>query len=615
MADIPESAGDVDTRIFMSSVLGMQFDGINRYTSSETGDLVQNAAVIKNIVEFFRERRARCELDAQSAKILEAISNAENEFAKSRSFGLKIQKVKPVLPKIPGFLRELKPYQVRSVAQAIGIAYAANFSVPGSGKTTIAYAAFGALRAKSVIEKIVVIGPRSSFMPWEEEYEACFGRKPRSLRVVGGKVADLEERAEDSELILLTYQMASSITNKVTDVLSKFNCLLVLDESHHVKRFEGGLWSESVLQLAPYAKRRLILTGTPMPNSLLDLWSQFTFLWPFKNLLGERPTYESLVRGQDGTTRVKDVIHPFYCRITKSELKLPPPSYRNIMVPLNRVQLAIYSALAARTLAEMADAPSDRMQLREWRRNKIVRLLQAASNPSLLTEYSEEFRIPPLQVAGLPVVRLIQYYSKFEIPSKLVEAERLTRELLDKGEKVIVWNTFIHNIKTLSKMLDDKDPIPIYGDIPKDDEEDELENREKSIREFKADTRPRVIIANPNSLAESVSLHKVCKNAIYVDRTFNAGQYIQSLDRIHRIGLLPHERVTYHMLVARGTIDEAVDSRLQDKYKRMLDILNDDLPIVEFDTTIDEVSDNELELDFQSVLRNLKKIRSGEQSD
>jgi SNF2 family DNA or RNA helicase len=615
MEDVPDIARDADTKLYFSSILGLEYDGDSSYSYDDTDDFVRTAMLIQRITDYLQDIGLSCKLDQQSSKIVAALVNSENELNQSRERGTEIQEGPAVVPTIPSFVRSLKPYQVRPVNHAVAGHYVANFSVPGSGKTTIAYATFAILRASSIVEKIVVIGPRSSFMPWEEEYESCFGKKPKSLRIVAGNQVGLEDKVEDIELILLTYQMASSITSALIDVLTSYDCLLVLDESHHVKRFGGGLWSNTALRISPYARRRLILTGTPMPNSLLDLWNQFTFLWPFRNLLGEPLAYKGIIEGQDSLERVRQIIRPFYTRITKSQLNLPQASFNEIVVPLNRVQHAIYSAIAAKTLAEIAESPSDRMRLREWRRNKVVRLLQAASNPSLLTEYSEEFRIPPLNVEGMPVVRLIEQYSDYEIPSKIVKAETLTRELLEKGQKVIVWNTFIHNIKTLERMLEDRDPIIIYGDIPKDENEDELVNREKLIREFRTDAKPRVLIANPSSLAESVSLHKVCKHAIYVDRTFNCGQYIQSLDRIHRIGLKPNEKVIYYILVARSTIDEVVDARLGDKYRNMLNVLNDDLPIVDFDTTVSDVSDAEFEKDFQAVRQHLLGLKTGEKSD
>lgn len=615
MEDAKIAAEDPDTKLYLSSILGMEYDGSLHYSYSDTRDFVRSAFMVRKITDYLESLELSCKLDDQSHRILDALVNSEAEFAQSREMGLEIQNQSQLMPIIPGFVRKLKSYQIKPVNHAVAGYYTANFSVPGSGKTTIAYATFAILKANSIVNKIMVIGPRSSFMPWEEEYEACFGKKPKSFRIIGSNQSELEQRIGENNLILLTYQTACNITSTLIDVLSKFNFLLILDESHHVKRFGGGLWSESVLKIALYAKRRLILTGTPMPNSLLDLWSQFTFLWPFKNVLGEPLAYKTLADGVNGLDQIKGQILPFYTRVTKNQLNLPPISFRFFKVPLNRVQQAIYSALAAKTLAEIADSPKDKTRLRYWRRNKVIRLLQAASNPCLLTKYSEEFRIPPLKVEGFSVVRLIEQYSNFEIPSKIIEAEKLVRELVSNGEKVIVWTTFIHNIKTLAKMLADKSPIIIFGDIPRDEKENELVNREKLIREFKTNPNLCILIANPNSLAESVSLHKVCKNAIYVDRTFNAGQYIQSLDRIHRIGLEVNDKVTYYIFLAKDTIDEVVDTRLEEKYRHMLDVLDDDLPIIDFDTTINEISDADFERDFQEVHKHLLKLKMGGKSD
>jgi SNF2 family DNA or RNA helicase len=212
----------------------------------------------------------------------------------------------------------------------------------------------------------------------------------------------------------------------------------------------------------------------------------------------------------------------------------------------------------------------------------------------------------------LPLRTLLANYSDFEIPSKIAETVKLTQNLLDSGKKVLIWTSFVHNIRTLEGMLKDRNPLIVYGEIPKDNEENEEINREKRIKEFKEDKSPRVLIANPNSLAESISLHKACKEAIYLDRTFNAGQYIQSLDRIHRIGLNQGEEINYHILISKDTIDETVDSRLNSKIERLYKLLNDELPIMNMGSSNGdiEVSDSELELDFRAVydhLRNLPK--------
>jgi len=73
-------------------------------------------------------------------------------------------------------------------------------------------------------------------------------------------------------------------------------------------------------------------------------------------------------------------------------------------------------------------------------------------------------------------------------------------------------------------------------------------------------------------------LHKVCHNAIYLDRSFNCAHYLQSLDRIHRLGLKKDDIINYYIIIAEGTIDEVVDSRLNEKIMNLNYILEGDLP-------------------------------------
>lgn len=85
-----------------------------------------------------------------------------------------------------------------------------------------------------------------------------------------------------------------------------------------------------------------------------------------------------------------------------------------------------------------------------------------------------------------------------------------------------------------------------------------------------------VLIANPATLAESISLHKVCQNAIYVNRNFNAAQFIQSKDRIHRINMPDGTTATYYFLMNAYTVDDSVSEKLRIKEQRMLAILDAD---------------------------------------
>ena len=305
---------------------------------------------------------------------------------------------------------------------------------------------------------------------------------------------------------------------------------------------------------------------------------------------------------------IRDSLKPFFWRIKKSDLRLPAPVFHKVPVEMRAYQRRIYDAIGAKVLKDVVKAPSDRTHLRIWRRAKLIRLLQTASNPSLLSEYSTEFRIPPLDASDLPVDQLIGRYSEFEVPAKLECAEKLIRQLVRRRQKTILWTTFVHNIRTLGTRLQDLQPLSIFGEVPKDDEENEEYNRERIIRQFKTSTSELVLIANPAACAESVSLHKACKHAVYLDRTFNGAQYLQSLDRIHRVGLGPRERVHYYVIEAKDSIDSVIDTRLEEKKRRMLELLEDDIPVMTLDTSPDDISEEGDEgADFVAVVAQLKK--------
>lgn len=616
--DNPELYERIDSRLTFVSVLGFEYDSLGHtYVLENTSDLVGLVFTVRTSIRYLESINLAFETDSNVKRIIEAVNNSDKQMIDSIEGWGKLNSSLESQIEVPNFVRTLLPYQIRGVLHGLRINHPANFSVPGSGKTTIAYAIYSILKDKGYLEKMIVVGPSSSFMPWEDEYKACFGKDAVSLRVNGDRVDSVEEEFDRSDLMLLTYQMASRITTELIQLLSKSSTFLIIDESHNIKRFSGGLWSSSLLKVAPYAKKRMILTGTPMPNDYFDLWSQFTFLWPFKNLLKGPSEYKTLVKSTNGRARIRDTVRPFYNRINKGELNLPPPEFKVVKVPMGKVQQRIYEAIAAKTLTDLAKPPKEKQMLKEWRKYRIVRLLQVATNPTLLTMYSDEFRVPPLTSDNLPISSLIQQYPEYEVPSKMVEAIKMSRQILDRGEKVLIWTAFIHNIKMLQEMLSERNPLIIYGGVPKDEREDEMYNRERIIREFKNDSSPRVLIANPSSLSESVSLQKVCMNAIYLDRTFNAGQYIQSLDRIHRIGLGPTDVVNYFILVAANTVDEAVHSRLNLKFSRLLELLNDELPMVDLESDpslVSEISDQEFERDFEAVCQHLAELANGEKN-
>lgn len=591
-------------RIFFNLSLGFEVNEEKRRYSFSDKDEFQDT--VKEITTYFKDEDIKFTTDDRVAHLIHNINDQNSDFSEAER-NLK----KPVSNGTPVHLiRTLKPYQVKGLEHLIQVKHGANFSVPGSGKTTVIYAYYDWLKEHKGVEKIFVIGPFSSFSPWEEESEKCFGSRLNSARLVGSKRQLTYLQSDKFELFLCHYQTAANDKDKIIDLCERHKVLLVIDESHYIKRFAGGVWSDAILGIAPHATRRVILTGTPMPNGYRDLWSQMTFLWPGKQLLGERNAYKTRIDDVSQHEEIKRTIRPFFCRVKKSDLDLPKPRFLKKEYGLKPIQAQIYHALTVRLLSDLNLQPDDRFKLRQWRKAKMVRLIQAASNPTLLGKYSDEFAIPPIAPDGTTLVELIEKYSKFEVPAKFEAAIELTMNLLSENKKVILWTTFVHNIKMLEKSFESVNYYTIHGAIPKDDNEDEVFNREKQIREFKSTDKPSVLIANPAACAESISLHKICHDAIYLDRSFNCGQFIQSLDRIHRIGLDKDEEVNYHILVAKNTIDETIDQRLDEKQATMLRVLEDELPVGDLDVEAYEMeeTDSEEELDFEATMEDLRKF-------
>ncbi len=597
-------------RIYLANVIGLNENDEDNGYYIEIGKS-QLSDIVNELVKYFKEANTSIEYDDEVGSIIHVYDEGSETFGEAREFGIQLKSHPPKSVAVPGFQRKLKGYQVPAVAHLVSLRSVANFSVPGSGKTTVALAGFSILKNKGEVNKLVVIGPRAAFMSWEDEYKSCFGKNPKSIRITGSVAIrkQLYRKASNAELILLSYQMASQDENKLAAFLRENKVMLVLDESHYIKRMEGGKWASTVISLAPYAKCRLILSGTPVPNSLEDLYSQMTFLWPNPKILGTTDEYKDRIvtKGIDAAEDIKNELFPFYYRVHKSQLKLKSPKYHRITIKMRPYQQAIYDALAIKLLSEIVKAPDERSKLRAWRKARITRLLQTASNPALLSQYSEEFQIPPIDATGLSISELIERYPKYETPSKIDAVVKLTNELLNKDEKVIIWTSFIHNIKALTKLLKEHSPRIVYGDVPKDANENESFNREKMIRDFKYSSEFNVLIANPSACAESVSLHKICHHAIYLDRTFNCALYMQSLDRIHRIGLEPNEQIHYYIFQAYKSIDEIIDNRLKEKQGRMLELLDDDFAILDLEASYSEISEeSEEETDFAAIVRGLK---------
>jgi SNF2 family DNA or RNA helicase len=567
---------------------------------------------IKEIITFFEKRGYAVEHCKKFDELTVFMQEETESFHSAKIEGLKVKNMEKYDDLIiPGFIRKLKDYQLAAVRHLLTVNHGANFSVPGSGKTTMLYAAFGYWRNLGEVEKLLVIGPLSSFMAWEDEYIGCFGTQPVSVRLIGSN-RELKYHIDNADIYLISFQTASQDIDRLIELLKRYKFMVIIDESHYIKRIDNGRWASTALKLAPYAKKRAISTGTPMPNGLQDLYSQMTFLWPGKQILGEKQKYKSEIKRINDFEYFRERIDPFFYRIKKSDLNLPEPIVHYVNLDMSPIQKRIYKILAHSTLEEISGLTNQEIiEISQWRKAKVIRLMQCATNPALLSEFCDEFQVPPLHVDNVSIIDLIKNYPLFETPAKIIKAIELVEDLIKQGHKVLVWSTFIKNINVLKEAFD-KLGIPVYlvfGQIPKDDNENEEFNREQQIRSFKNSVCPCVLLANPAACAESISLHKHCHHAIYLDRNFNCGQFLQSKDRIHRIGLEQTEETHYYFICSNNSIDEVIDLRLEEKARAMYEIIEGDLPIGIMNLDNEQwKNDNEQEEDFNAVRDHLRDV-------
>jgi SNF2 family DNA or RNA helicase len=499
--------------------------------------------------------------------------------------------------------RRLYPLQLLSSYHLTFSQNACNFSVPGSGKTSIVYGSYSYLSKlykdnPKFVDKLMIIGPLSSFGPWEIEYEECFGKTPFSKRLSGGVGKD--ERishfysSDPAELSLISYNGVSNMIEDIVYFLKKYNVMVVLDEAHKIKNIEGGIIASSVLSLAKYCSSRVILTGTPAPNGYEDIYNLFKFIWPMRNIISYHPfqlKYMSSDQYDLRIPRLIDEVSPYFIRIRKRDLMIPEPiEHDPIIVEMGKVQKEIYHYIE-RSYMDYFISFEDRSNLQDiFARARLIRLMQTSTNPALLQRPIDEF----FREQGITndtfiddsaiMEKILSYYD-LETPNKFIVAGEKVRIIIEANEKVIVWSVFIQNILDFQEYLSSigiKAKV-LYGATPVEQNEpdENIETRESIVREFHSeDCSYSVIIANPFAVAESISLHKACHNAIYLERSFNAAHFLQSKDRIHRYGLKEEDEINYYYILSDNNTDHTIHQRLETKVARMMQIIeNEPIPL------------------------------------
>lgn len=456
---------------------------------------------------------------------------------------------------------KLAPYlhQRRAVNELIeGVktyGYHALFMEMGTGKTKTTIDAWQILLHSGAYDGLVVVAPKAILSVWEIEEiprhmfqsYALYrwdGRTSAKSQKEFGAVLDSQLPAVFIVNIESFQTVPEAMRLRLRAFLQKRKCLMAVDESSYIKSPDAKR-SKNIKAAGMLAKARVILTGTEITNSPLDLYMQFEFLcpgfWKVKNYFIFRMRYAILkeeygpgrrtfkkVVGFQRINELMDRIAPFCSRALKREcLDLPGKIYTTIYVELSDAQKQVYKQLKE-FLAAMV-------------RDKIVTV------PNKIALFTKFRQIPGgcINIEGESAII-------DDDPPKL---QALLSDLADTDEQAIIWCAFTHEIELVSKALSKiANTATFYGEGSQD-------ARNSNMRLFQ-EGAVRFLVGNPAAGAYGLNLQN-CHLQYNYSRVLSPSQSWQAEDRIHRPGQqLP---CVYKTIIAQGTVDERIESLLAQK--------------------------------------------------
>lgn len=440
-------------------------------------------------------------------------------------------------------LHEAFPYQYEAFEAIKDLPYSAIFHEQGLGKTKIAIDLLLYWLEKKDIDTVIVVTKKQLVQNWYNEFHTHTHLTPKVLS--SNKKDNYIVLNSPSRVLLANFELFSTEQERLTLFLKSRNTAVIVDESTKIKNPESKL-TQSFFSLAPLFKIRTIMTGTPVANRPYDIWAQIYFL-DFGMSLGcdfnafkqcadlsndladnkyKRDLFESSVAG------VFDKIKAFTVRETKNSgiITLPAKKYISVWCDFEERQHEMYETVRNELQILIQKGDTTILDESEASLKRLLRLVQITSNPRLIDDY----------------------YVNFSGKEKALD--NLLKDIISRGEKVIVWSSFIDNIDYFYKKYKEYRPTKIHGKM-------NIEDRNRSVDLFKRG-ESNVLFATPQSAKEGLTL-TIANNVIFYDRGFNLDDYLQAQDRIHRISQTKDCNI-YNLMI-KDSIDKWIDVLLQAK--------------------------------------------------
>lgn len=414
----------------------------------------------------------------------------------------------------------------------------------GCGKTLTAIAVTGAGYQMGYLKRVLIIAPTSVCAVWPKEF-AEYAVFPYIIKTLLGekskRLKDLDdlERFPYRHLKVAVINYESTWRDGIFERLEQFNPdLIICDESQRIKTHDASQ-SKAIHKLGDKARYKMILSGTPIQNEAIDIFSQYRFLDPtvfgtnFYAFRGQYAVMGGFNRKQIISYRDLDGLikkeHSIAYRVTKEEaLDLPEQTFENRGITMTAKERNVYDRLRRDSFAELSDGGTITAT------TVLTKLLR-------LQQYTGGFLVE--DDAATP--RLVS-------TGKLDALSDILQDYVIEGKKkLVIFARFIPEVMEIIKLSDQLlqrhglKSVAIYGDIKKED-------RGSIVQQFQADPRTMVFIGQIDTAGTGITL-TAASTCVYYSVNFNYATYSQSLARIHRIG--QKNRCTYIHLVMENTVD------------------------------------------------------------
>ena len=466
----------------------------------------------------------------------------ENDFMGSKDFfeGInELPKEEVEYPKLNATLRDYQKYGYKWLKYLtdnnLGACLADDM---GLGKTLQAIALLSNLHEEKK-KKSMVIMPKSLIYNWENEIKK-FSPKLK-VGVYYGINRDFSS-LKKVDVILTTY---GTIRNDIENLLENKFDLLILDESQNIKNINSQT-TKAVLLLN--AKKRVALSGTPIENNLLELYSLFRFLNPemFGSVQRFTNSYILPIQKYSDTSTIEELkkkIYPFLLRRVKKEVLEDLP---------DKIEKLVY-----------VDMNDEHRRFYEERRRYYYSLLQ--KNTSSQGNFDKFFVLQAINELR-HIVSSPELETKKIISSKKEVLIENVIEAIENNHKVLVFVNYLSSIESICDSLKENKIkyLKMTG---------QTKDRQTLVDKFQSDSRYKVFVMTLK--AGGVGLNLVSADTIFIyDPWWNTTVENQAIDRAYRLG--QDKTVFAYKMIMRNTIEEKILKLQEIKNKLLDDLISED---------------------------------------